>query len=442
MNNWLRIFPQGFFLLGFFTSTWDQLLKIDAFGFTLKAHTIFFAFCLASLFLLDSKACLLSMRRALQNRFFQLFLGIAIFYSTSTFWSSYPLKTFFYSGWLGFHLFVIGISLQVLKPTISTDFVFRMVWVTSLFLSFILLIDSIAYQFGWRGGMVGWNQDVLLNWGISRPSAFSSEPSYVASFLSTAVLFLAPNYLYEKKHPMHLLGLLLIVVGVFLTTSRTGLLAIFLGGAAYVICYAISKGKIPWRGLGISSLSIFTLITTFWFLLPEKQQKKFYHELVSPIVNWHDASHLARLRSLGIAWEIAKETKFIGTGIGASFTYWLQKSEVQIDRKEEELQEALTNDRGKELIMSTWGQVLAEGGIIVFLLFSSAAYWLISHLFWRWKQSFSPIVLGCFLSGIIFFVFTAFWLGNLARGDVWVWYAIWNFFLIQNLDAPAFSRKP
>jgi hypothetical protein len=441
MSSWLQKIPQSFFALGFFTCTWDLLLKVDAGGFTLKAHTVFFALCFLSLFFLDAKASWQSCRRALQNRFFQIFLAVSIFYGTSTLWSAYPLKTFFYSGWLGFHLLVIGFSLQILHTRVSSQFLVNMVWVTALFLSAILMLDSIAYQFGWRGGLIGWNQDVLLNWGISRPSAFSSEPSYVASFLSTAVLFLAPSYLYEKIRPVPLFGLFLIVVGVFLTTSRTGLLAIFLGGGVYLFCYVAMKGKIPWRGIGISIASFVLLFTTFWFLLPEKQQKKFYHELIFPIVGWHDASHLARLRSIGIAWEIAKETRFVGTGMGASFTYWLQKSDVQVDRKNEELEEALTSDRGKELIMSTWGQALAEGGFLIVFLFGAAAYWLSSRLYRHWKYTIAPVMLGCFLSSLIFFVFTAFWLGNFARGDVWVWYALWNFYLVQNSESLAFSRR-
>jgi hypothetical protein len=147
------------------------------------------------------------------------------------------------------------------------------------------------------------------------------------------------------------------------------------------------------------------------------------------------------LRSIGIAWEIAKETRFVGTGMGASFTYWLQKSDVQVDRKNEELEEALTSDRGKELIMSTWGQALAEGGFLIVFLFGAAAYWLSSRLYRHWKYTIAPVMLGCFLSSLIFFVFTAFWLGNFARGDVWVWYALWNFYLVQNSESLAFSRR-
>lgn len=421
----LRTLTNLFFAIGFFTCTWDLLLKYDTFGFTFKIHSLFFLLSFLLSIYFRKGHWNVDLKEICKIRFIQVFFLIFIFYLASTAWSTYPLKTFLYSCWLGFNILVIAISAQLLPIASSEKFFSRLIYWTCLFLSSIILIDSVAYQFGYISGFLGWNQDALLNWGVSRPSAFSSEPSYIASFLSTALIFLLPFILNKPNRIVNVVILLYILTAIFLTTSRTGVGAVLLGGAIYVFCYLIQKKKMPWRELLYGVTSILAISTACWLAYPDTQRKKFHRELIFPVVEWHDASHLARLRSLGIAWEIAKETNFIGTGLGASFSYWLRKDVVRVDHKESELKEAHSSDRGKEVIMSTWGQVLAEGGLFVLVAYLYAAIYLIRVHYKKWRSNFDSLHLASFVSGTVFFFFTAIWLGNIARGDVWVWYAIW-----------------
>ncbi|MCO5142619.1 MAG: O-antigen ligase family protein [Oligoflexia bacterium] len=300
----------------------------------------------------------------------------------------------------------------------------NLVFYTASFLSIVVIIDHIGYQFGYTTGLIGFNQDAILKWGISRPHAFSSEPSYIASFLSISIFFVCPEVIKRKSFTSIILTAIM-CLAVFSTTSRTGWVSIVLGSIYLIFFYLRDLKKIPWKVLFVSILSIFTFLILSYYITPEKQKKRFHHELLNPILTWDDGSHKARVRSQLMAWKIAKETNFIGTGLGASFLYWVSNNEV--DRGEKEKNETLTSDRGKEVIMSTWGQLLAEGGIFALLLYLSSAIIIIKKLMQNKDYLYDNQKMGALVSSLLFFTFITLFLSNIARGDVWVWIALWGF---------------
>ena len=107
-------------------------------------------------------------------------LSLALFYLGMAPWSAYPLKSFLYSTWLLFDLFAIWLTTQHLFREASPCFFKRVALAPLLFASAVILVDSVAYTFGHRGGLIGFNQDIFLNLAVSRPHAFSNEPSYAA----------------------------------------------------------------------------------------------------------------------------------------------------------------------------------------------------------------------------------------------------------------------
>lgn len=354
-------------------------------------------------------------------------LALVIYYAASSPWSAFPLKSFLYAGWLGFDLSIIWLSASWLAASVSKRTFALFALVATAFHGLVITIDHVAYQFGYTGGFIGHNQDSLLHWGISRPHAFASEPSYVAAFLSFGLVLTLAAFVDSRGFKARTLVLTAFLAGFFAivaSTSRTGWLslaaAIGLFEAIGIFCR--KRKYLQKRVLGLALLATFA-IAAFLFTTPKSQINTINKSLVSGVSSGKDGSGYARLEAHKHAWEMAKETRFLGTGLGASYKYFTATR----DTRGTAPQEAFGPQAyGNEVVMSTWGQLLAEGGIPALLLYAIAGALLIRSLWSAWKRSGNPFSQAAFASAVVFFCFTAFWLGNVARGDVWVWFAIWS----------------
>ena len=138
-------------------------------------------------------------------------------------WSAFPLKSFLYSCWLLFDIGMVWLSTQILFRRLGAVWFARLIFGTLLFLSGIILMDYAAYPFGYRGGLIGFNQDIILNLMVSRPHAFASEPSYAAAYLALGLFTIGPFLLRNsKRKPLAALGLSMIAFAAIATTSRSG----------------------------------------------------------------------------------------------------------------------------------------------------------------------------------------------------------------------------
>jgi hypothetical protein len=412
---------QALFFLGFFTCTWDRLAYLDLFGFTLKIQQALFGI---------SFACTIAARRdegwralvaPMRENFALCFIGLVAFYGLSTFWSSFHLKTFLYTGWLFFNLATIWWNAQLLVPSLTVDRIVRVVWAAICFHSAIILIDNFAFQYGYRNGFIGFNQDEYLRWGVSRPHAFANEPSFIASFLSLGIIYSFAVFFQRKKVWQWLLPALLCFLGLATTTSRTGLICT-VGGLGLVFLFDFHKrGLIPWRpvriilGVAVAAASVLYIST------PQKQKEAINNTLVASVARGQDGSKDARMAALSKAYSLFTDTGGLGVGLGASYNHW-----VLIHPDDPNRAAADDGEAGHELIMSIWGQVLAEGGIIGFALFAAAIFFLVRDTKRGWWERGTPILTATLVSEIIFCVFIGFLVGNIARGDIWVWFAIWS----------------
>lgn len=418
-------FGASYWLLAlvFFTSSWDLLLKLDIAGFTLKLYQPLALGALAALIWETRKADLRELLVPLTSPFTKCLLLLGIFYFALAPWSAFPLKSSLYAGWLFFDLFAIWLVFQHVATKHGLLPFLQWSRVTMLFLSSVIFVDYFAYQFGFRGGLLGWNQDIITNLGLSRPHAFSSEPSYVATFLCLALLTCGPM-IFQRAKSKCLAALELSVVGfaIVATTSRTGWVS--LGGGLGLLCLAplLVGKKIQWKLVG----SLFALVTVaslvFVLTTPPEQRAVMKNTFVGSILSGTDSSGNSRVKAHLLAFEIAKDTNFLGAGFAASYRYFKDRGGFDYSAQEE----FNPKQYGNELIMSTWGQLLSEGGLPAVLLFLSAAIFLVKGLLQSWKQTQDSLALGSLVASCVFFFFAAFWLGNVCRADIWVWYAIWS----------------
>ena len=418
MKNKFLKFGAIFFLLGLFTCTWDRILFLDVGKFTFKIQQLFFGLaflCSIAGRWRDGWGALVA---PWKGAFPLCIAGLGIYYFLTVPWSFFPLKSFCYAGWLFYNLLTVWGSAHLLSSTLSQNRLRMALWATLLFHSAILWIDYFAYQFGFKTGLIGFNQDEVLHWGISRPHAFASEPSYIATFLILSLFFLVSFS--DKKIPSkeELAGGFFGLVALVFTSSRTGFLSLALGMGLLFFLSRWRERKVPWKKILVGIAGVLLALTIQLLVTPANQNKIINESLISSVLKGKDGSGNSRLQAHLDAAQMALDSKGLGVGLGASYRYWNHKKGL--------VAESADSDYGHESVMSIWGQLLAEGGLPGLILYGLAGFFLVSALWENWKLHPSRNSVGALVAATMFFCFIAFWLGNIARGDVWVWFAIWG----------------
>lgn len=412
--------PWLFFYAGFFTCTWDRLLAHEFGGFTLKFHQISFLCCFLSLALLYRREFPERIWRALRENPAAVALALLpIYYLAMLPLSFFPLKTFLYGCWLIFNLVAILGSALLLAEHVPWRLWFQMIFLTSLSLCLVIFIDQYAFYHGYPDGLLGFNQNKDLQWDASRPAAFSFEPSYVASFFVCALIIQLGEIWQRKRLANFLfLGFSAIVLALIFTTSRTGWFGFALGLAfmAFVALLFGKDAKVKATILKTAIISVLAIGLAGVFT-PTTQRDRILSQLVFSIAQGRDGSGNSRLIALQSAATMAAETHGLGAGLGASFRFYMAKHDPKY--------QITSANYGDQAMMSTWGELLAEGGIPAVLLYLAAAFLFVRSLWAKFRQTQSMVSLGILSSALIFFVFIAIWIPNIARGDVWVWYALW-----------------
>jgi O-antigen ligase len=407
----------------FFTCTWDLLFKLEVAGFTLKLYQPLALVGLLVLFWEKRHQGINHFLAPLFAPFPAAFLVLGIYYLALSPWSVFPLKSALYSIWLFFQIIVVYLAAQHIRKDHPQERILRLVWTTLLFLSYVILVDYVYYYFGFKAGLIGWNQDKITGLGLSRPHAFSSEPSFAASFMSLALLSTAvPLFLKVKRKWAFLLSLLIILFATFATTSRTGWVCLGLGSLFLCLVPVLQGKKVQWKLFGLLAGLAPIVIGAFVATTPPAQRQVMMDSFVNSIFKGNDSSGNSRIKALGIAWKFASETGWLGTGFAAHYKYFL-------DRGGKDYHEDFAwnpEQYGNEMIMSIWGQLLAEGGPIAVLIYLTAGLILLRSLFLQWRKNQDNFAMCSMVACFIFFFFAAFWLGNVNRGDIWIWFGIWS----------------
>jgi O-antigen ligase len=429
-----ELLPFLLFSAAFFTSTWDLIGRRDFGGFHFKIHqAIFFLAFLSALPGTDFRAVWNRLRASPLLGFPLGILALDGFYMAASPWSFFPLKSFLYGSWLYYNLITIwGTAILLSARTNSRQFA-TLAWIVGTFNGVVILVDELAYHFGFHGGLIGFNQDAVLHWGVSRPHAFASEPSYAGLFLCLSILLCTFAYLEARTWKRLALIFLALLASIY-TTSRLGWTGLILGNLVLSLCFLKFARTLPWRYLALivagGSLATAIALAT----IPKHERDLLNEKLVSGLGRQgvgSDGSANARIEAHKFALIMARETHWRGTGLGASYKYWIQRPET-----EREKHEFTAADNGAEVVMSTWGELLAEGGFMAVLLYAVAAFFLVRALWKAWAVSRAPLALGALACALLFFGDLAFWVGNIARGDVWIWYALWSVIALE-FTAPA-----
>ncbi|NUM89693.1 MAG: O-antigen ligase family protein, partial [Bdellovibrionales bacterium] len=353
-------------LAGFFLITCDRILKLDVAGFSLKAsYALFFAsLCALALGAWRNRSLATEIRalaRHLGRQPWKFPLLMVVWAYGGSAFSLVPVKSFAYSTWLLFDLLVVVGTPLWLSQRDGWDWrcFYRILAAAVLFHGGVVLVDQAAYQLGHTGGLIGFNQDADLQWGISRPAAFSFEPSYVAMFLCLGSTFLLHEVFLRREFLHPWVARAAAVVGVaamITTTARSGWLAfalqLVLLGVAVTLHFPERR-----RQFLAAILGSLLVAAAFAVALPRQQRMIVHKNLVRPLYDTREGgSGAARVRSMGYGWKMAMDTKFLGTGMGASHAYWKKMTAP------DQFSGLSPSEYGQETVMSAWAQILAELG--------------------------------------------------------------------------------
>lgn len=405
--------------LGLGLVTFDLALAFEWSGFTIKGY--YFVFLLSALLSapreISENGFWNSAKRVLSPPWVFVFALFLYELALAPF-SLMPVKSYAYSVWLLFDLTVVGISGSLALTAVPREMALtalrRTLIAAGLLLSFVVIADYVAYFYGHTEGWIGFNQDRDLKWGISRPHAFAYEPSYLALYFSVVLplllsqLFAGLRARWERAAVA--LASISVILALFILSSRTGWVAAGLGVAAVLFFTKAKRGPVL-AALGLGAV----VILGAWAFSPERQKSLVADNLVTSVIKGQDGSGNSRVRAMIDAVRIGTETKFLGTGVGASYAY-VMKSRGQEGPYE----------TGAEYIMSIWGQLIAESGLV-----GVACFLLLGLALWtglRRSDLSAPLRTSLLVTLAVFFVFSSHWVGNVARTDIWVWMAIWHAF--------------
>ena len=304
-----RIFHVLIFLI-FLTSSFDIFLNVNLGGFNIRACYLF-VFLFITLYLYFY-------RDAARIRFLGLFFFLAwVAFLLAFVWNT-PLlsRNIGYLVWLGFNCMICYV---IYKFAMHSD-VYRLIklyLISFFFLAVAGVLQFTLSQFGLHILVTMW-WDVQK---IARVNAFSYEPSYYASYLLIGFCFLYASqrkqiYYFSKKIQLLILGFM--VVAIFLSTSRMGILFMIL-----ILLYDVFR--MLFRAVFTRRISTINFIVSVGFVL-------FFSIIIGNILLDEElrtrylagtglestAAHSRKVREgqLLNVWRIFVESPFIGYSLG------------------------------------------------------------------------------------------------------------------------------
>ena len=422
-------------IMGLSIITFDKILTFTFSGFTIKSYYFLFLAAAAINFFDALKAGVLwrEMQKFLKPPILFVILLFLYELAFSPF-SLVPKKSLGYSIWLFFDISVVMLSgiycLQKIPPAQRKSLILFALALSGTALGLIVIIDYIAYFKGYTAGWIGFNQDTSLHWGVSRPHAFAYEPSYLAMNLSMILAFLfselLDSSLFDKRKMATVGSILTIGVALYILFSRSGWISTTL--SLMLVGIIQYKKFFHVRNLLILACLPVAVLLVLYFS-PKEQKTRIFDQSLGPIIEGRADSGSSRIWAMKFGIKIGKDFHYLGSGVGGSYKYYLEtydKPPPPFHLIKGYI--APKYEQGSELIMSIWSQLFAESGLPGFILFLCFALALLFRLWKENRQLNTPFQSAMLATCLVFFVFTAHWIGNVARTDIWGFITLWYVF--------------
>ena len=426
--------------LGFSFVTFDQALvwKFQSFNFKLCYGFFFLSFLLTLTAVIKESGLRQSFAKyaSILLRSPWLFASLLLANALLLLPISYVAKkSVAYSTWLSFDLLAILATAILLfsrehNPKEDSSRLrglwMKYLWGSLVGLALVVHIDYFAFFYGYRSGLIGFNQGADSWYGYSRPHAFAYEASYLALYFGFGFIYLLFESIVSAKpiipRWLSLPALVLSMNVILLTFARSILITMTLS-IFLLVLFLIHRGKLHVTKINHLVVAFLLSIATIVSLTPKNQLIAAYDRMIYRAFVGKDGSIDSRLDGFRVAWDAAKSSKFVGVGIGSSYAYWYFELEGAPSIKGLVLPQTIYQ---RHKIQSLWMEILAELGALGVLLFASLAGAVCVHS-WRATRrdpGMDSYVAFAMLS--VFFLFTAHWFPNLCRPDIWAWIGVWG----------------
>jgi len=395
---------------GFVTISWDTVLTIQWGHYTIRAGFLALGAVGVIRYL---KSFALRIPLPLNNPFGNYIFLFIMLLSLSPFYGANLEKSIGYLTYAVFFIFLFYFPFQL---TIRE----RSVGIKALRFCFLglLLADSFGILQFVYGTLTG-NALLVRGWAgpFPRIQGFSYEPSYFAMynmvfFHLLVTLYIQGTQLFGKRY---LLGLIILsVLAIILSTSRSGWAILSIVAGFYLMKYVIRRRKIEYRRLWQLAMVTTLIIMIIVGIFP-KQVGRFQavvSKLVGMAVNIHEPSSTQpRIERIFKAVKTFAENPAIGVGLGGFGAYAKERFK-------------LPGEPYYIVTSNLWAEVLAELGIVGFLIFLCMIIRYVKELWARARlvkdRELSLILQGICSSTIVTFFLSYQFNQTLYRGYVWL----------------------
>ena len=391
----------------FVTSSFDIFLTLDIGGFTFRISQIF-CFVLLVIYL----------GIIIKNRKIVMPIGIksAIIWGVililCTFNTILPSINIAYHLWLVFDIAIIFCFTQLINDEDKNDKVIKLYIISFFIMAIVGILEFII-------SICGIEIPYITQWWIQgklpRINGFSFEPSYYATYLIIGWVMcrvLVENHWREIKHL--LIILLTITLAIVLSSSRIGIVLIFLFEICILIKNIIKKTHKKYI-LTMIILGSIGLLLTIYML----NQDNYRFLLQGTGLNGSSAHSVTeREENLLNVLEVFKESPFIGKGLGG--IYAEMANNKGLDVYSVDVQDAASG-------ICVFAEILAASGIFGFIFFMLYIIKLIYLPLKKIKEDIEPkykaVIKGLIFSLIMELIILQF-NQNILRVYVWIHIAI------------------
>jgi len=347
----------------FFTSSFDIYFNLNLFGFNVR--TCYFASILF--------ACISAFSHVNSLKFrFIGFLSISIWIAIAILFVGHTQLLNRNIGYVFWMLFNLIMCYSIYKFTFMVEY---NKIIQYYIISFFLIAAFGIVQFAF--GAFGLHFFITMWWKLNqipRVNGLSYEPSYFATYLLIGFVFLYFSWrkkIYYFSERLQLTILISIILAIFLSTSRMGILfmiSIMVIDFWAMILRAFITHKISKTNLLVSASLLVLLFGTIGYILSEEKLKKRYLAGTG-LASTANHSKNTRITQMTNVWDVFLASPIYGYSLGgiapAIALYHGVKAPDLKKAKEFE---------GLNIFL----EVLAATGIVGFIFFS---YWLFLHLY-------------------------------------------------------------
>ena len=309
------------------------------------------------------------------------------------------------------------------KITFSLKQIEKLFWVLALLSIplFFLILFQVGHGFVLPS--LQFRPPSSLPWGgLMRADGFMNDPNYFSMYINLYIWFTIFLFLKFKKWYLGIIIFLEIVI-LFLTFSRSGILAFFISFLFFTFLYwGIEKAILKTGMIFLLITGLFFIFITITYPYISKNKENFWDGIKHRFTHL-DKSSLTRVDQANATWNIVNKSPILGIGFGNSQNLKNMKKFYSEHPYSSEI----------NIVHNNFLSMLAESGIFAFLIYLALIFLLLKKTYNMSRNANSEIMRRYSLilfSAFIGILVQSFFINTLLFPPHWVIIAL----ILQNIQ--------